>query len=259
MARSATDHRVSPACTSTAFTSDDTFPLAYNHTSVYEAKKRITYQLFIYKQPFASTAFYLPLAVIGAQFFFGIVLRRIGDAWEISWLTATSSVYRVWAPVTLTYLCLFFGMLGLEVGTWPGTVIGLCLLACVVTYTLYVLINTYQRWVRSASMGRFAFFFVFRVAMYASHVLLIRGGVQWVYALNLDEIDPPLAVDYGEAALFHGSVCRHHVPANPSGHTRVSLDFRVGVEGYFDPHWSMRGTKEDHGRRRVVVPPVLSE
>ena len=190
---------------------DDTFPLAYNHTSVYEAKKVITYQLFIYKQPFASTAFYLPLAVIGAQFFFGIVLRRIGQYWEISWLTAISSVYRVWAPVTLTYLCLFLGLLSLEVGTWPGTVIGLCLLMCVVTYTLYVLINTYQRWVRSASMGRFVFFFVLRVAMYASHVLLIMGGVQWVYALNLDDIDPPLAVNYAargfENLVIGGIIC----------------------------------------------------
>ena len=164
------------------------------------SQKVITYQLFIYKQPFASTAFYLPLAVIGAQFFFGIVLRRIGQYWEISWLTAISSVYRVWAPVTLTYLCLFLGLLSLEVGTWPGTVIGLCLLMCVVTYTLYVLINACQRWVRSASMGRFVFFFVLRVAMYASHVLLIMGGVQWVYALNLDEIDAPLAINYAARA-----------------------------------------------------------
>ena len=80
----------------------------------------------------------------------------------------------------------------------------------------------------------------------------------WVESAEGADDDAPLSVAYGEAALFHGSVCRHHVPANPSVHTRVSLDFRVGVEGYFDPHWSMRGTKEDHGRRRVVVPPVQS-
>ena len=65
--------------------------------------------------------------------------------------------------------------------------------------------------------------------------------------------DHPLNVTYGEIACFHGSACRHHVPCNESEYTRVSLDFRVGVEGYFDPKWSMRGTKEDHGRRRVVV------
>jgi hypothetical protein len=31
----------------------------------------------------------------------------------------------------------------------------------------------------------------------------------------------------------------------------MSLDFRVGVEGYFDSKWSMKGSIEDH--RRVVV------
>jgi hypothetical protein len=67
------------------------------------------------------------------------------------------------------------------------------------------------------------------------------------------EDDHPLCIDYGEVAAFHGSVLRHHVPANTSPHTRVSLDFRVGIEGYFDPAWSMRGTKEDHGRCAVVL------
>ena len=46
---------------------------------------------------------------------------------------------------------------------------------------------------------------------------------------------------------------RHHVPANPTAHTRMSLDFRIGVEGYFDPQWTMRGTKADHNRRDVVL------
>ena len=62
-----------------------------------------------------------------------------------------------------------------------------------------------------------------------------------------------LEVDYGEIAIFHGSVCRHFVPANASAWTRCSLDFRVGVEGFFDPQWCMKGTKEDHSRRRVVL------
>ena len=26
-----------------------------------------------------------------------------------------------------------------------------------------------------------------------------------------------------------------------------------GVDGYFDPAWSLKGTKEDHTRRTVVV------
>jgi len=75
----------------------------------------------------------------------------------------------------------------------------------------------------------------------------------WVESHEGAADDAPLDVGYGEIAAFHGSVCSHHVPANESRHTRVSLDFRVGVEGFFDPHWSMKGTKEDHGRRKVVV------
>ena len=88
----------------------------------------------------------------------------------------------------------------------------------------------------------------------------------------------------GEVVAFYGTGCRHHVtkptrirtrtrtrtrtqtrtrsrafvpsyqvPANPSDCTRVSLDFRVGVEGHFDPHWSMRGTKADHCRAQVTL------
>ena len=75
----------------------------------------------------------------------------------------------------------------------------------------------------------------------------------WVESHEGAADDAPLDVGYGEIAAFHGSVCSHHVPANESRHTCVSLDFRVGVEGFFDPHWSMKGTKEDHGRRKVVV------
>ena len=57
----------------------------------------------------------------------------------------------------------------------------------------------------------------------------------------------------GQAACFHGTSCRHLVPANASGRTRVSLDFRVGVEGYFDPGWCMAGTKADHGRKTFTA------
>jgi hypothetical protein len=31
----------------------------------------------------------------------------------------------------------------------------------------------------------------------------------------------------------------------------VSLDFRVGVEGFFDPQWQMVGTTDDHDRQVV--------
>lgn len=63
----------------------------------------------------------------------------------------------------------------------------------------------------------------------------------------------PLKVDYGEVASFHGSSRRHHVNPNRSLWTRVSLDFRVGVEGYFDPEWQMNDTTNDHDRRKVTV------
>ena len=52
---------------------------------------------------------------------------------------------------------------------------------------------------------------------------------------------------------FHGSSCRHYVNLNSSEFTRVSLDFRVGVQGFFDPKWMMRGTTDDHGRTEVEL------
>lgn len=56
-----------------------------------------------------------------------------------------------------------------------------------------------------------------------------------------------------EIISFHGSSCRHYVNANTTEHTRVSLDFRVGVQGFFDPNWQMRGTTDDHDRLEVVL------
>lgn len=63
----------------------------------------------------------------------------------------------------------------------------------------------------------------------------------------------PVKVSYGEVVSFHGSSCRHYVNPNHSQHTRVSLDFRVGVEGFFDPCWQMVGTTDDHSRRKVTL------
>jgi hypothetical protein len=63
----------------------------------------------------------------------------------------------------------------------------------------------------------------------------------------------PIPTDLGQAISFHGSSCRHYVNANASTHTRVSLDFRVGVQGFFDPYWQMKGTTDDHGRKEVVL------
>ena len=58
---------------------------------------------------------------------------------------------------------------------------------------------------------------------------------------------------HGEIGSFHGTLCRHHVPPNATCYTRVSLDFRVGVEGCFDPEWKFKGTSMDHVRRTASV------
>lgn len=75
----------------------------------------------------------------------------------------------------------------------------------------------------------------------------------WIESREGEEDDHPIWIEWGEVLAFHGSVCRHFVPANSSSFTRVSIDFRVGVDGYFDPHWSMRGTQTDHDRRSAVL------
>lgn len=63
----------------------------------------------------------------------------------------------------------------------------------------------------------------------------------------------PMNVTHGQVAVFHGSACRHFVPMNQTIYTRMSLDFRVGVEGFFDGEWMMEGTTDDHFRRKVQV------
>jgi hypothetical protein len=61
----------------------------------------------------------------------------------------------------------------------------------------------------------------------------------------------PVGLDVGQVAVFHGTSCRHYVPPNKTRFTRVSLDFRVGIQDYFDPNWKMRGTKDDHFRKTI--------
>jgi hypothetical protein len=63
----------------------------------------------------------------------------------------------------------------------------------------------------------------------------------------------PVPAKTGEMISFHGSSCRHYVNANTTPVTRMSMDFRVGVEGFFDPYWQMRGTTHDHGRQEVTI------
>ena len=63
----------------------------------------------------------------------------------------------------------------------------------------------------------------------------------------------PISATMGQVVSFHGSSCRHNVNPNQSEFTRVSLDFRVGVEGFFDPYWQMEGTTDDHGRQEFQL------
>jgi len=62
----------------------------------------------------------------------------------------------------------------------------------------------------------------------------------------------PIAAALGEIISFHGSSCKHFVNPNESEFTRVSIDFRVGVQGFFDQHWQMRGTTDDHMYRECT-------
>eukprot|EP01036_Dinobryon_divergens_P022342 gene22341-30587_t len=63
----------------------------------------------------------------------------------------------------------------------------------------------------------------------------------------------PLAINYGQVAVFHGSLCHHYAPMNSTRHTRVSLDFRIGVGEYFDPNWELQSARGKHPRRRYIL------
>ncbi len=63
----------------------------------------------------------------------------------------------------------------------------------------------------------------------------------------------PLGTDVGYASSFFGSGCSHFVNENISDKTRISLDFRVGIEPFYDPNWSKIGTRDDHFRRCVEL------
>jgi len=74
--------------------------------------------------------------------------------------------------------------------------------------------------------------------------------------LHLQEADStctPMPVAVGQVLQFHGTRVKHYVNSNVTPYTRVSMDFRVGVEGYFDPQWAMVGTTADHSRRKVQI------
>lgn len=63
--------------------------------------------------------------------------------------------------------------------------------------------------------------------------------------------DAPVPVRLSQICQFHGTSRRHKVPANSSRHTRVSLDFRIGIQDSFDPKWSLKGTLAEHDRIRL--------
>jgi len=81
----------------------------------------------------------------------------------------------------------------------------------------------------------------------------LTGTYLWAESMPNKGDYHPLKVQYGEIAAFHGSYCRHYVPANETSRTRASLDFRVGIQGLFDPDWSMIGTRADHNRCKVTL------
>ena len=63
----------------------------------------------------------------------------------------------------------------------------------------------------------------------------------------------PLGTDVGFVSSFFGSGCSHYVNENRSEYTRISLDFRIGIEPFYDPNWSKIGTRDDHLRRCVEL------
>jgi hypothetical protein len=81
-----------------------------------------------------------------------------------------------------------------------------------------------------------------------------RNGVDlWCETAFQADDYHPVPASVGEAIAFHGSSCRHYVNPNETENTRVSLDFRIGVQKYFDPFWTMRGTTDNHGRREITI------
>ena len=67
------------------------------------------------------------------------------------------------------------------------------------------------------------------------------------------DFEPLGTVEVGEVGVFHGTSKAHHVPPNKGDFTRVSIDFRIGVEGFFDQTWSMKGTSDEHTRRVIEM------
>ncbi|CAE8592610.1 unnamed protein product [Polarella glacialis] len=69
---------------------------------------------------------------------------------------------------------------------------------------------------------------------------------------NADDFHP-LDINIGEIAMFHGTLVRHYAPGNPSEFLRASMDFRIGVDTFFDPQWRLEGLQHSHGRREITL------
>lgn len=66
----------------------------------------------------------------------------------------------------------------------------------------------------------------------------------WCETKHKAEDYHPVVAAPGQVIAFHGSACRHYVNSNASNKTRASMDFRVGVEGFFDPFVSCDNTRQ---------------
>lgn len=53
--------------------------------------------------------------------------------------------------------------------------------------------------------------------------------------------------------MFHGSLCNHYVPMITEPYTRVSMDFRIGIDKYFDSNYEEKDVKAKHGRKLIVL------
>lgn len=82
---------------------------------------------------------------------------------------------------------------------------------------------------------------------------ILTGVDLWSESSFGEEDYHPIIANKGEVISWHGSSRKHYVNPNASINTRVSIDFRIGVEGYFDPLWEMQGTTDDHSRKKVEL------
>lgn len=81
----------------------------------------------------------------------------------------------------------------------------------------------------------------------------LTGVDLWCETTHMAGDYHPVPAMIGDIIAFHGSSRRHYVNTNETCNTRASFDFRVGVQGFFDPSWEMQGTDNDHTRREFTL------